>query len=110
MDVFEGSDDAWRKLKVGDVLRVEAEEDNYNNGFLIAQLCARHACTGSLASFRPAFLSLTCILSRARECMRARCLSHVRSRSLALFAWSFLLDLFSYIHTQTLIHTHAHQR
>jgi len=32
MDVFEGSDDAWRKLKVGDVLRVEAEEDNYNNG------------------------------------------------------------------------------
>ena len=29
MDVFEGSGDAWRQLKVGDVLRVEAEEDNY---------------------------------------------------------------------------------
>ena len=29
MDVFEGSGDAWRLLKVGDVLRVEAEEDNY---------------------------------------------------------------------------------
>ena len=29
VDVFEGSDDAWGRLKVGDVLRVEAEEDDY---------------------------------------------------------------------------------
>jgi hypothetical protein len=29
MDVFEGSNDAWRMLKVGDVLRVEAEKDDY---------------------------------------------------------------------------------
>ena len=28
MDLFEGPGDLWGKLKVGDVLRVEAEEDN----------------------------------------------------------------------------------
>ena len=29
MDVFEGSNDVWGMLKVGDVLRVEAEKDEY---------------------------------------------------------------------------------
>jgi len=31
MDVFEGSVDAWGKLRVGDVLRVEAEEYDYKH-------------------------------------------------------------------------------
>ena len=33
MDVFEGSAETWAKLKVGDVLRVEAEDDKYTNEF-----------------------------------------------------------------------------
>ena len=33
MDVFEGPGDAWGKLKVGDVLRVEAQEDDYKHKF-----------------------------------------------------------------------------
>ena len=33
MDVFEGPGDAWGKLKVGDVLRVEAQEDDYKYKF-----------------------------------------------------------------------------
>jgi hypothetical protein len=33
MDVFEGSAETWAKLKVGDVLRVEAEDDKYMNEF-----------------------------------------------------------------------------
>jgi hypothetical protein len=33
MNVFEGSAETWAKLKVGDVLRVEAEEDKYTNEF-----------------------------------------------------------------------------
>ena len=31
MDVFEGSAETWAKLKVGDVLRVEAEDNKYTN-------------------------------------------------------------------------------
>ena len=31
MDLFEGAGDVWGKLKVGDVLRVEAEEDSYKH-------------------------------------------------------------------------------
>ena len=33
MDVFEGSAETWAKLKVGDVLRVEAEDNKYTNDF-----------------------------------------------------------------------------